>query len=449
MHHLDPTLPRVVPATRTLAGATLLLGLLVLGLIGCSDEPADGPGDDAVAADASAAQDGLAVDAGGDATAEVENGVSSCPPGLAGCIDEDRVVCNEAGTGFALEACGEGLRCQGGTCVACVDDADCEPGSVCTDAGACVAEPLTMVTQALPPALLGTTYAQQLEAAGGKPPYSFSLDQGLLPDGLLLAPDGAIGGVATTGGKQSFAVKVEDAAGATAVGILVIEVKAGGLIITTTSPLPKATEGKPYNVQVEASGGEKPYFFGLTAGGLPKGLSLGADGSISGTPTEDGTFSFDLKALDNGNPPATTVRSFELPVGLAPLAIVGKQEVNLFITKIIVLPLIVVVSGVPVPYSTALEATGGKKPYAWSEVPLPGAVKSFIPNAGLPKGLSLGKDGKISGSVTDPKLAVKVQVPLTQITLEGFFFAAEVEDSQSPGKKKSAIFIIPTAPIGN
>ena len=248
--------------------------------------------------------------------------------------------------------------------------------------------------------------------------------------------------------KLSFAVKAKDAAGAEAVAILVIEVKEGGLILTTTSPLKKATEGKAYNTAFEASGGSKPYFFGLTSGALPAGLVLAADGSLAGTPSEDGIFTFSLKALDNGNPPSTATRTYELSVGLAALEIIGAQQVNLFITKLIVLPLIIIVDKVPVPYSAQLEAQGGKKPYTWAEVPLPGAVKSFIPNAGIPKGLTLGKDGKISGSVTDPALAVKVQVPLTQIALEGFFFSADVSDSQAKPATKNAIFIIPTVPIG-
>lgn len=435
--------------TRPLAFTTTLL-VLVLGAAlatGCSDEPADGPGGSETGADGSAVDDGGAL-ADGVSGVDVTSGVAACPAGLAGCIEDDRVVCKADGSGFALEPCADGLRCNDGVCVACVVDSDCAAGSVCSD-GACAVAPLTLVTQSLPPALLGTAYALQLEAAGGVPPYAFALAQGLLPDGILLTPEGKLGGVATTQGQQSFAIKVTDAESHEATGILVLEVKAGGLVVTTTSPLKKATEGKAYSVQIEATGGEKPYFFGMTSGALPAGLALGADGTISGTPTEDGTFTFDLKVLDNANPPATTVRSFELPVGLAPLQIVGKQEVNLFITKIIVLPLIVVVSGVPVPYSTQLEATGGKKPYSWTEVPLPGAVKSFIPNAGLPKGLTLGKDGKVSGSVTDPSLAVKVNVPLTQISLEGFFFAAEVADSQGSPQKKTAIFIVPTAPIGN
>lgn len=414
----------------TLAALALLAA--IAGAAGCSDEALAPAGSDA-SADASLSQDG--VDA-----------ASSCPPGLAGCVGDDRVVCNAAGSAFVVEACAEGLRCVDGACVACASDDDCDNARTCQQ-GACQVAPLAIETKALPPALVGVPYSFALQASGGVPPLTWSLDQGLLPDGVLLAPDGTIAGVAKATAKQSFSVKATDSAGATASGILVLEVKEGGLVIQTTSPLKKATEGKPYSVTFEASGGSKPYFFGLTAGKLPAGLGLTADGALAGTPTEDGAFSFDLKVLDNGAPAATATRSFELQVGLAPLEIVGSQQVNLFVTKIIVLPLIVVVDKVPVPYSAALQAQGGKKPYAWAEVPLPNAIKGFVPNSGLPKGLTLGKDGKISGAVSDASLVVKVQVPLTKISLEGFFFSAEVSDSQAKPEKKSAIFIIPTVPV--
>ncbi len=140
--------------------------------------------------------------------------------------------------------------------------------------------------------------------------------------------------------------------------------------------------------------------------------------------------------------------AFELNIGLAPLEIIGQQEVNLFITKLIVLPLIIVVNGIPVPYNGKLEAKGGKKPYTWTEEPLPAALKSFVPNGGIPKGLKLNADGSISGAVTDPKLAVEVKIPLSAIVLKGFFFGGKVIDSQNKAQSKSAIFIIPTAPVG-
>ena len=56
------------------------------------------------------------------------------------------------------------------------------------------------------------------------------------------------------------------------------------LTIATTS-LPAATRGVPYTAQLQAAGGFPPYTWAVTDGALPAGLSLAADGTISGTPT--------------------------------------------------------------------------------------------------------------------------------------------------------------------
>ncbi len=281
-------------------------------------------------------------------------------------------------------------------------------------------------------------------------------DSGAGFDDASQPPDlGPVDEVADAMGEDSTSADAGDAAvGADAAGgdALVADAgetaQASDFAIVTASALKKAIEGKAYTAQIEAKGGTPPYFFGQKGGALPKGISLGADGTLSGTPTESGSFSFDIKALDDATPTATDQRTFTLDIGLAPLEIIGSQQINLLVTKLIVLPLIIVVDKVPVPYNAQLEAQGGKKPYQWVETPLPGAVKSFIPNAGLPKGLTLGKDGKITGAVSDVSLVVKVQVPLTQISLEGFFFAAEVSDSQATPQKKTAMFILPTVPVG-
>jgi len=409
---------------RTMLQRTPFLACLaasVVVLSACGDASEAGP------------DDGEADAAGADGSTDEESG---CEPGFSGCVQGQRVVCNDSGTAFAVEPCGKDKVCNAGKCTQCATDEHCEAGQACVQ-GECTTPPLAIVTEALPTAVVGQNYSVKLEATGGKEPYSWKLDQGKLPDGLLVSGDGELKGLAQKVASASIAIAVTDANKETKNRIFVLEVKEGGLVITSSSPLPSAKEGKSYSTQLKAQGGTKPYFWGIKTGKLPAGVSLSADGK----------FTFDIKALDDSNPTLTATKSFELNVSLAPLEIVGDQEVNLLITKIIVLPLIVVVKGVPVPYSNKLKAIGGKKPYSWSEEPIPGAVKSFLPKSGIPKGLKLGKDGTISGAVTDPTLAAEVKIPVINITLKGFFFAAKVTDSQAKPKTRTALFIIPTAPV--
>ena len=53
------------------------------------------------------------------------------------------------------------------------------------------------------------------------------------------------------------------------------------------------------------SGGRAPYAWSIAAGSLPAGLTLGPDGSVSGTPTAAGTYSFTEQVTDAGGTSAS------------------------------------------------------------------------------------------------------------------------------------------------
>ncbi len=446
-----------------------LLVLLIFGVAACTDaassgltapatqtadvsatgglsEVVDSQGLDA--ADAAAPTPDVAVPAdSADASAPVDTGPSVCQPNIAGCLGADRYVCTADGSAFEKSPCPGKLFCSDGTCVGCLGDTDCSAGQHC-QAGSCTSSPLQVVTAKLPTGLVAQPYQTTLEASGGQPPLQWSVSLGALPPGLTLSPAGTITGVPTQAGVSPLTIQVKDSQGVTASAALSLEVMAAGLVITTASLKPIVEGQAMAPVTFAAQGGVAPYFFGIVSGKLPAGVTLTGDGVLSGTPSEDGDFTFDVKVFDNGDPTLSAKKTFTLTVGLAPLDIAGSQVINLIITKIIVLPLIIVVDKVPVPYNAQLQAIGGKKPYHWTEQPLPGIVNSLIPKSGLPKGLTLAEDGTLSGSVTDASLVVTVQVPLTAITLKGFFFSGQVTDSQSKVQSKTALFIIPTVPVG-
>lgn len=71
--------------------------------------------------------------------------------------------------------------------------------------------PLTIDTTSLPAAKKKVAYSTNLEASGGRPPYSWSVVSGALPKGLSLASDGALTGTPKTPGTYSFTVQVADA----------------------------------------------------------------------------------------------------------------------------------------------------------------------------------------------------------------------------------------------
>jgi DNA uptake protein ComE-like DNA-binding protein len=76
---------------------------------------------------------------------------------------------------------------------------------------------LTITTTTLNDAVVGSLYAETLQATGGSAPYSWALTSGSLPDGLhLYSATGAIAGTPTTAGDSTFGVTVTDSSGATA-----------------------------------------------------------------------------------------------------------------------------------------------------------------------------------------------------------------------------------------
>ena len=101
--------------------------------------------------------------------------------------------------------------------------------------------------------------------------------------------------------------------------------------ITLTSPTPSPTTplamtgptfrvgevGVAYAaVSYSATGGVQPYHWAVSAGALPGGLTLGSDGSISGTPTTSGDFSFTVGVADSGDSSQTATGNISIAAAL-------------------------------------------------------------------------------------------------------------------------------------
>jgi hypothetical protein len=369
-----------------------------------------------------------------------------CEPGIVACAGAVVLICAEDGLSWQEDPCEEDSVCFEGSCLECVFDEHCPEGTAC-ESGACVLPALTILTQVLPPATMGVAYEVALEASGGDGEYTWSLLGDGAPDGISLSEDGVLSGTTDQTGDFVLEVQVIDGADDDARDLTLSVIGLGQeLVITTGSPLPKGTEGEPYSVSLNAESGEPPYGWFINGGALPLGLDLLSSGEITGVPAEIGPFEFTVKVVDDALPVGYATKTFEIEIEVAPLEILGDTAYDLWIVKIIILPMITVIEGIPIPYNQQLQAKGGLKPYHWTEYDIPG-IDWLLPKAGIPQGLSLADDGSLSGSVTDPDEVMALNIPFTEISLTGFFFGARVEDSQSPTDSATALFLIPTVPI--
>ena len=92
---------------------------------------------------------------------------------------------------------------------------------------------MQIITNSLPGGSVGVPYSQVVIASGGQLPYTWSVNQGLLPPGLTLSSaTGAIQGTPTQGGIFSFSIQAADAIGNVASKPLGIVVASTGFSAT-------------------------------------------------------------------------------------------------------------------------------------------------------------------------------------------------------------------------
>ncbi len=219
--------------------------------------------------------------------------------------------------------------------------------------------------QPLPQAIAGAPYSHQFAASGGSPPYSWSLVSA--PAGTSISSTGLFSGTPAVPGTYSFFVQANDTAGGSDLAAYNLTVLPA--VAITTSSLPQANAGQPYNASLTATGGAGNYIWILAAGTLPAGLNLSSTGVISGTPSGSGASAFILRVTDSSG--ASTFRAFTINVGQT-LSIDTASD----------LP----PASVGVQYAQSLAASGGSAPYQWT-----------VTGGALPPGLTLSPQGLVSG----------------------------------------------------
>jgi hypothetical protein len=181
------------------------------------------------------------------------------------------------------------------------------------------------------PAVQGPTVIDLIETIDGDaaaytstgfPVPTLSITSGTLPNGVSFTP--GPGGTATidgapapgTTGTYNITITATNTAGT---GSLNVTINVVPLLTITTTSLPDGQHGVVYSQQVTAIGGTPPRSFSLDSGSLPAGLSLAADGTISGIPSgTPGTSTFTVKATDSSTPQQTDTQELSITIGKGP-----------------------------------------------------------------------------------------------------------------------------------
>jgi Putative Ig domain len=254
--------------------------------------------------------------------------------------------------------------------------------SGCSGGGEALPPPgkLSIASTSLSSGQVSTAYSATLAAAGGTPPYRWSVSSGALPAGLTLAAaTGVISGTpTTTENAEAVTLQVSDSGTPrqSSSQTLRLTISPATLRLATSS-LPSGQVSIAYSATLAASGGTPPYQWSVSSGALPPGLTLAAaTGVISGTPaTAENAVAVTLQVSDSGTPHQST--SHSLGVTISPMML------RVATTS---LP-----SGqVSAAYSATLAASGGTPPFRWS-----------VSSGALPPGLTLAAaTGVISGTPT-------------------------------------------------
>ena len=267
--------------------------------------------------------------------------------------------------------------------------------AICPGEGTTEADPKTC-----PSGLVGAGYSVQLSGRSGcwpedgaSPENMVSFSASGLPPGLTLSSSGLFSGTATQAGTWMFWVTMRDHAGVSwctddkhTERIFRIAINPGLRIVTNSIPQ-GATVGAPYSATLDAQlvtsvnppSGSTPAPGSLTwsiaSGTLPPGLAL-ANGVLSGTPTTEGSYTFQVQAaLDASRKHAQTY------------AMTVRQPLKVTPAKPLATPPLSTAWEAGVAFSAKLTPSGGSGTYTFA-----------LGTGTLPTGLVLGPDGTLSGT---------------------------------------------------
>ena len=217
----------------------------------------------------------------------------------------------------------------------------------------------------------GSPFSATFTQSGAIGTATFSLAGGSLPTGVTLAANGTLSGTPLQTGAFPITVKVTDGNGCTGTAAYTLTIACQAITVTHPAVM-SGTVGTPFSQQYTQSGGIGTVTF-TTSSTLPAGMTLAANGTLSGTPTQVGSFPLTVIATDSNG--CTGSNTFTLTIVCQTITVTNPS---------------VTTGTVGTPFSQSFFQSGGI-----------GAV-TFGTSSTLPAGLTLTATGILSGTPTQP-----------------------------------------------
>ncbi len=237
----------------------------------------------------------------------------------------------------------------------------------------------------LPNAVVNTPYIATLSAAGGAPPYLWSLATGVLPAGLAISAAGSIGGTPALIGESSFVLRAVDAVGRTAqlpCSLRVLAAQEGQtLFITSIAPNGIAAGAPETRIEIRGLG----FQAGVSAVWI---RPAGDQTDLATTLLNPGLLTAIVPAALLAAPGSATIAVKQVVLTRTVFSNSEVFTVSSALTTAGPCPLID--GGLNTAYSIRLGAQGGFPPYRF-----------VVVQGALPAALTLSPDGLVSGTATE------------------------------------------------
>ena len=160
-------------------------------------------------------------------------------------------------------------------------------------------------------------YTTTLQAVGGRPPYTWTINGTTKPASVNLAANGTLTANSSSALTANFTVRVQDSStpAANATQVMTLTYRNPNQLAIATSSLPQGRANSEYSHQLAATGGAAPYQWTISAGTLPAGMVFSPTGWLTGTPTVTANTTLTFEVTDS-----TTVKSsrqLQLVIGSA------------------------------------------------------------------------------------------------------------------------------------